>query len=65
MPYFLSFLKTHNTKRIAYAASFGVDYWDDNQNPEKSRAEVKPLLQKFDAISVREDSGVKVCKDCV
>ena len=23
--YFLSFLKTHNTKRIAYAASFGVD----------------------------------------
>lgn len=62
--FFLDFAKDDHVKRISYAASFGVDYWDDNQNPEKSRAEVKPLLQKFDAISVREDSGVKVCKDC-
>lgn len=62
--FFLDFTKEDHVKRISYAASFGVDYWDDNQNSEKSRAEVKPLLQKFDAISVREDSGVDVCKEC-
>lgn len=62
--FFLDFSKDDDVRRISYAASFGVDYWDDNQNGARSIEEVKPLLQKFDAISVREDSGVKVCKEC-
>ncbi len=62
--FFLDFTKDDDVKRVSYAASFGVDYWDDNQDPRKSMAEVKPLLQKFEAISVREDSGVKLCKEC-
>lgn len=62
--FFLDFTKDDDVKRVSYAASFGVDYWDDNQDGAKSIAEVKPLLKKFDAISVREDSGVKVCKEC-
>lgn len=32
--FFLDFAKDDHVKRISYAASFGVDYWDDNQNPE-------------------------------
>lgn len=62
--YFLDFAQDDNVQRISYAASFGVDYWDDNQDASKSIEEVKPLLEKFDAISVREDSGIKVCMDC-
>ena len=62
--FFLDFTKNDAVRRISYAASFGVDYWDDNQDEARSIAEVKPLLEKFDAISVREDSGVKVCKEC-
>lgn len=61
--FFLDFTKNDAVKRISYAASFGVDYWDDNQDASKSIEDVKPLLEKFDAISVREDSGVKICKD--
>lgn len=59
--YFLDFTKGHDVKRMAYAASFGVDYWDDTR-PEESLPKVKKLLQAFDAISVREDTGVKLCK---
>ncbi|WP_278953452.1 polysaccharide pyruvyl transferase family protein [Phocaeicola coprophilus] len=60
--YFLDFTKNANVKRLAYAASFGVDYWDDT-NPDKSIPIVKELLQKFDAISVREDSGIELCRN--
>lgn len=61
--FFLDFTRDDAVKRISYAASFGVDYWDDNQDASKSIKEVTPLLKKFDAISVREDSGVRICKD--
>src|SRR5690554_2827249 len=58
--YFLDFLK-HNSdvKKIAYAASFGVDYWEFN---ESQTAEFKRLIKLFDAVSVREDSGIDLCK---
>lgn len=59
--YFLDFTKDFNVKRISYAASFGVDYWDD-PNAEESIPIVKEFMQKFDAISVREDSGIELCK---
>ena len=58
--YFLSFVKNEKIKRIAYAASFGVA---ENEYTEKLLKICKPLVQKFGAISVREDSGIKLCKE--
>lgn len=46
--------------RISYAASFGVDTYE---YPETIRKECLNLISRFKAISVREDSGVKLCKD--
>ena len=43
-------------KRISYAASFGTKEWRNEQNAR----EASQLLRKFDAISVREQSGVKL-----
>lgn len=57
---FLGFCeKLSCVKRIAYAASFGVDSWEfsNEQTNECSR-----LARMFDAISVREDSGIALCK---
>jgi len=59
--HFLGFIdRTANHKRISYAASFGVDNWE--YTPEQTD-ECKKLLEKFDAVSVREDSAVKLCKE--
>lgn len=58
--YFLDFAKKWNIKRIAYAASFGIDYWDYSN--EKTNI-CKSLAALFDYISVREESGIKLCKD--
>ncbi len=56
--YFLDFInKDNNIIRISYAASFGVDYWEFNPNITNK---IKKLIQKFDAISVREKSGLKL-----
>lgn len=57
---FLSFAKDYSIKRIAYAASFGVDNWECS--PKQTRV-CSELAKKFDAISVREESGVKLCKE--
>lgn len=47
-------------KRIAYAASFGVDDWE---YPSDLTAQCRNLAQKFDSISVRESSAVELCRD--
>ena len=57
---FLDFVKGEKTKRIAYAASFGTDQWEFTQEKTSICA---PLAQNFDFVSVREDSGVKLCKE--
>lgn len=58
---FLSFAENQTSvKRIAYAASFGTDDWE--LAPE-IMSECARLAQFFDLITVREDSGVKLCKD--
>lgn len=44
-------------RRVAYAPSFGMDNY-----PEDNQYELKTLLQRFNAISVREPSGVDICK---
>lgn len=56
--FFLDFTAGLSVKRIAYAASFGVEYWDFT--PEQTRR-CSDLAKNFDAISVREDSGVDLC----
>ena len=59
--HFLKFLGSDKeTKRVAYAASFGVDNWEYSPSQTKNCAK---LAQQFNAISVREDSGVELCKD--
>ena len=58
--YFLDFAKEWNVKRISYAASFGVDNWEYTDEQTRTCA---PLAQMFDAVSVREDSGITICKE--
>ena len=55
---FLDFATNINVRKIAYAASFGVDDW--RFSPKETET-YKQLAQQFDAISVREDSGVSLC----
>lgn len=56
---YLSFAHNWDVKKIAYAASFGTDNWEYN---EKQTLNCKQLLQKFDVVSVREATGVDMCK---
>lgn len=57
--YFLDFIENKNTKKISYAASFGKDKIECNTDRKKI---ITKLLSEFDAVSVREDSGVSICK---
>ena len=57
---FLQFLKDQPIKRIAYAASFGTDEWEFS--PRQTQC-CSALAQQFDGISVRETSGVRLCKE--
>lgn len=59
--YFLDFCSNLSIKRISYAASFGVDHWDEYTDSMTDKCSF--LAKKFKAISVREDSGVTLCKD--
>lgn len=54
IPYYLPFGK-ETTKRISYAVSFAcIDY------PRNKMAIIKPMIQKFNAISARENTGVAI-----
>ena len=57
---YLDFTESWNIKRIAYAASFGTDEWE--YTPEQTKR-CSNLLKQFDAVSVREKSGVSLCKE--
>lgn len=57
---FLDFAKTWSVKRIAYAASFGTDSWEFSEEETITCSE---LIQLFDAVSVRERSGIELCKN--
>ena len=57
---YLNFARNWNIKRIAYAASFGVNEWEYEEGETKKCAQ---LLKNFDAVSVREVSGVELCKE--
>ena len=51
--YMLDFVPDQSPK-IAYAASFGKEKWDDYDY-------LKSKLKRFSAISVRESAGIKIC----
>ena len=58
--FFLDFLgEDIKTRRVAYASSFGKDEWEFSPEMTKICA---PLAKRFHAISVREDSGIELCK---
>jgi hypothetical protein len=59
--FFLTFLP-EKCRRVSYAASFGVDYWEASSSDAVTEC-VRDALGKFSAISVREDSGVSIVKD--
>jgi len=46
-------------KKIACAASFGQNYWE---GPKEVTEEARNYIKTFNGISVREKSGVNVCK---
>ena len=58
--YYFDFLQyDSNTIKLAYAASFGEDNWEYT---EEQTALCKLLARKFDAITVREESAVRLVK---
>ena len=59
--FFLSFLP-QSCSRVAYAASFGVDHWEGEDDPDFT-SKVRGALEQFNSISVREASGVQICRD--
>lgn len=56
---YLQFTEGWDVKRIAYAASFGTENWEYTP---KQTEECSRLAKLFNAISVREDSGIELCK---
>ena len=58
--YFLDFISDEKTKRISYAASFGINEWNGS---EEDRKTISALLKKFNNVSVREESGIEICRN--
>ena len=57
---YLDFAKDwKNTKRVAYAASFGTDRWEYSNLQTRQCAALAAL---FDGISVREEAAVRLCR---
>lgn len=56
---FLGFAESNSIKKISYAASFGVDTWEYSEEETKH---CKKLAHMLDVVTVRESSGVKLCK---
>lgn len=57
---YLYFASKWDIKRISYAASFGTDEWEYD---EQQTAEARNLITKFDAVSVREVGAIGLCKE--
>lgn len=57
---FLSFTRGCSIKRISYAASFGTDNWEYTDSETEK---IRELVKLFNAISVRESSGISLLKD--
>lgn len=57
--YFLDFVDGKKCRKIAYAASFGTNHWEGSEDAERIGA----LLKDFTAVSTREQSGTRICRD--
>lgn len=57
---FFGFVGSDKPILLSYAASFGVDTWDYTV---EETAKYKKQIQRFSGVSVREDSGVALCKE--
>ncbi len=57
--YFLDFVSQSAVIKIAYAASFGTDNWEFTQSQTNA---AKTHANNFNAISVREKSGIELCR---
>ena len=55
--YFLTFCP-NRVKKISYAASFGKTFLEDSE-----KEEIREYLLRYTAISLREESGVKILKE--
>lgn len=55
---FFFFAKDWDVKRLSYAASFGTDDWEYSNDQARL---CSSLLTKFNAVSVRELSGIDIC----
>lgn len=59
--YYLDFVPNENAaKRVSYAASFGTSEWEYTEEQEQR---CKELIRLFNGVSVREEDGVKMCKE--
>lgn len=58
-PYFLTFAEDDKNK-IAYSASFGL-----STLPEEYKDEVKKYVERFDAIAIREKTGMEIARNLV
>ncbi len=59
--YFLQFA-SKKIKKVSYAASFGVEQWEASLDEVITR-DVTTAISTFDSISVREASGVNICRE--
>lgn len=57
--FFLDFIHDDSIIKIAYSASFGVNY---NEYPPQIQQKIKELYSKFNRVSVREKSGLELLK---
>lgn len=57
--YFLDFADRRHVRKYAYAASFGLSCWKENG---LDTARISCLLKEFEAISVREQTGISICR---
>lgn len=60
MSMFFSFAQKLHVKRVSYSASFGTDQIEYSRH---QLSKIKNLISEFDKVSVREKSGVRICKD--
>lgn len=57
---YLPFFPEEHPLRISYAASFGKDYWEYTKKQEMI---ARNAIRRFSAVSVREQSGIALCKE--
>ncbi len=62
LPFFFLDFATAETRRrsISFAASFGTDSWEGT---EAETSICSKLLQEFKAVTVREESGIRICRE--